>query len=427
MSDLRDFTGKNKKFTGTGSITVPAGTAAQEPANGAGQIRYDSDKGVMTYNNGSEWLKISSVLATLTSVTGSIIVGSASTLTLAGEGFLTANLVVNFTQSSDGINTDVTVTPSSDTAASVAVPSGVYNNVTGGNAVTIKVTNSDGSQSLGQDVTAASPPSGGTITTSGDYRIHTFTSSGTFVVPSGLTLSNRESLIVAGGGGGGSDNAGGGGAGGMIENTSETFSSSGSPYTVTVGAGGSGHTGSSGGDSGPYATSGSNSSFNGVTCIGGGLGGSGGGQSPASGGSGGGGTGESASPIGGSGTSGQGNAGGNHANSGGGGGGGKGGAGQNGNVRGTSLGGNGGAGASSSITGSSVNYAGGGGGSNENSIYTPISIGGSGVGGNSNPSATTGATAGTANRGGGGGGVTHSTPGTGGNGGSGIVVIRYQL
>ncbi len=42
---------------------------------------------------------------------------------------------------------------------------------------------------------------GGTITESGGYRIHTFTSSGDFVVSGGSL--NVEYLIVAGGGGGG--------------------------------------------------------------------------------------------------------------------------------------------------------------------------------------------------------------------------------
>ena len=41
---------------------------------------------------------------------------------------------------------------------------------------------------------------GGTITTNGLYKIHTFTSSGTFNVTTG---GQMDALIVAGGGGGG--------------------------------------------------------------------------------------------------------------------------------------------------------------------------------------------------------------------------------
>ena len=54
---------------------------------------------------------------------------------------------------------------------------------------------------------------GGTVTTDGDYKVHTFTTSGNFVV----TASGQpvEYLVIAGGGGGGSKYyTGGGGAGG---------------------------------------------------------------------------------------------------------------------------------------------------------------------------------------------------------------------
>ena len=99
--------------------------------------------------------------------------------------------------------------------------------------------------------------SGGTVTTSGDYKIHTFTSSGTFTVctaGAGPVLNTAVSYaVVAGGGGGGWCTGGGGGAGGFRE-----AKVSGDPYTasplaagtgitvtaqgypITVGAGGSG-------------------------------------------------------------------------------------------------------------------------------------------------------------------------------------------
>ena len=59
---------------------------------------------------------------------------------------------------------------------------------------------------------------GGTITEINDdgvnYRVHTFTSSGTFEVTSGS--GEVEYLIVAGGGSGGEGHGGGGGAGGSV-------------------------------------------------------------------------------------------------------------------------------------------------------------------------------------------------------------------
>jgi hypothetical protein len=58
---------------------------------------------------------------------------------------------------------------------------------------------------------------GGTITTCGDYKIHTFTSDGTFCVSAGGgPLAVVDYLVVAGGGGGSSGDGGaGGGAGGF--------------------------------------------------------------------------------------------------------------------------------------------------------------------------------------------------------------------
>ena len=75
---------------------------------------------------------------------------------------------------------------------------------------------------------------GGTITTSGNYRIHTFTSTGTFTVNKPM---NVEVLVVAGGGGGGVA-GGGGGAGGLLYNNA--FSVGTGANTVTIGSGGVG-------------------------------------------------------------------------------------------------------------------------------------------------------------------------------------------
>jgi len=65
---------------------------------------------------------------------------------------------------------------------------------------------------------------GGSIATSGDYKIHTFTSSSTFTVTQEYTdptVYPVEVLVVAGGGGGGDGggNGGAGGAGGYLEGT----------------------------------------------------------------------------------------------------------------------------------------------------------------------------------------------------------------
>lgn len=118
--------------------------------------------------------------------------------------------------------------------------------------------------------------SGGTVTYSGNYQIHTFTASGTFSVTAAPSGKFIDFIVVAGGGG--ADLAGSqfaaGGAGGVVEKLSQSISTG--SFSVTIGAGGA------------FSTSGGNSLFKGETAIGGGRGNSSG--VGFSGGSGGGGT-----------------------------------------------------------------------------------------------------------------------------------------
>jgi len=257
-------------------------------------------------------------------------------------------------------------------------------------------------------------PVGGTITTAGGYRIHTFSSTTTATFT--FTVFDTrpvQTLVVAGGGGGGVGTGAGGGAGGLLYSSSTTFSSG--SYTVTVGGGGPG-----GGNVAPYSgTKGTNSSIVGgsvsIIAIGGGPGGRN--PSDSVGGSGGGGS----VANGGSGTAGQGNAGGNYtggANFEAGGGGGAGSAGGNGVTGAPGAGGNG---LSYSISGSPVTYAGGGGGGTNQSptMGGAGGTGGGGAGGSPPVAGTNGL------GGGGGGGNNAGTLYNGAAGGSGVVIIAY--
>ena len=252
-----------------------------------------------------------------------------------------------------------------------------------------------------------------------------------------LSASSVSYLIVGGGGSGGGDLGGGGGAGGVLASTASV--TSGTSYTITVGAGGA-QTGTTRG-SNTVGNSGTSSTAFSLTAVGGGGGGayantSGSISNGQSGGSGGGGSGYDAPATGngGSGTSGQGYAGGmaglpaSSYNAGGGGG--AGGVGAN-SVTGNTGGGAGGVGVSSSISGSAVFYGGGGGGSSYGgSTGTAGGVGGNGGGGNGGFGSTANnGTAGTVNRGGGGGGGAYniSVPQYGYAGGSGIVVVAYPL
>ena len=293
---------------------------------------------------------------------------------------------------------------------------------------------------------------GGTESFAGGYKIHTFTTSGSFVisqVPDGATV---DILVVAAGGGGGCHVPGGGGGGGLIYRPFKTLTTG--TYTITIGAGGNGsvNPGNYGGM--PNASAGGDSTIvlSGTTLYiakGGGFGDSWDQDSRSNdGGSGGGanttmGTAGIATQPSQSGESGQygfGNNGGGasttdpYAGSGGGG------AGSAGVAGSGSIAGDGGAGRGYEISGSFVTYAGGGGGGAWGNVTSygygrdgggdgdcPNSTSGTGVSkrlGSGEPNGANGAT----NRGGGGGGGgrTGGQSSRGGNGGSGIVIIRYR-
>ena len=404
--------GDGSGLTGVGFEGFPVyASDPTSPTPAAGDAYFNSTLLTALYHNGTSFVRFSNLVPTLASISGNIETNTAANLTLTGTGFMSESCDVKFT--SGGTTYTTTVTASSDTAITAAIPSGVQG-LAGGAVVAITVTNADNSTSNPINKTVIAVATGGTITTAGGYKYHTFTSSGTFGVPSGFSPSTVEYLVVAGAGGGGNDGGGGGGAGGMLASTATITVAN---HTITVGGGGGG-----GGSTGAPGSNGSQSVFSSFATSTGGGGAGGNADNGSSGGSGGGaGQWSSTSRTGGSGTSGQGNAGGNTSGDvGGGGGGGKSAVGQNGYGP-AGDGGNGDQWPASSGT----YYAGGGGGG----WWQSGSGGTGGLGGGANAGSSNGSSgqAGTANKGGGGSGGSGGGNRPGGSGGSGIVIIRYAV
>ena len=314
--------------------------------------------------------------------------------------------------------------------------------------------NEDTTSTLGSLFVAAT---GGTVATSGNFKIHAFTGDGNFVVSCAGNSggSNTVSyLVVAGGGGGTGDHGGGGGAGGYRESSGTGSGAYGTnplsngvsdltvtaqTYPISVGGGGSGVATPPGGQAGG---NGSNSVFSTITSAGGGGGGRGPGSTPGANGGSGGGVLHPSAPLAGAGNTPpvsppQGSPGNYQTNAqAAGGGGGAGGpssalSDQNGKVgmysamlHGTPVA------SSYGTTGPQPNtryFSGGGGGGSESSASSGTGGSGGGANGGGNTACTPGSAA-TANTGGGGGGA--SGPGgshSGGNGGTGIVIIRYKF
>lgn len=405
----------NISFANGANLLVPVGNTAQRPAASPGYIRYNTDLNTLESANATAWANVGSGSASSGGgVTWNVAVQNTNFITVKNTGYLVNTATGNVTATLPASPTFGDTINLVDYAGYLSANSLILypnGNKIQGNTSNVFVTSSGASIGL-----MYSDSNRGWVAYNG------FSSAiiGPYTI---------EYLNVAGGGGGGSGyEAGGGGAGGMLSGSA--LVNPGTSYTVTVGSGGSGYPAYSGSWVDSKASSGTNSSIsNIVTSIGGGGGAQCGGGAGASGGSGGAG---GRGAAGGAGTIGQGNPGGQSNNATGpyytgGGGGGAGATGGNGS---SGSSGGGGVGLSSGITGSTVYYAGGGGGgsyanpASSTGIYGPGGNGGGGNGGDPNNAGTPGTT----NRGAGGGagGGTEPQIGRGGgNGGSGVVIIRY--
>jgi len=398
-------------ITQTNSTTITIGTTGQTIALASGA----SSSGFgATYNGAINW----DTTAKTTTVTAASGVGYFINTT---SGSVTVNLpagsagsVVALSDYAGTWNTNnVTLNANgSEKIGGVAAPASL--NTQGQSVTFVYVDSTRGWVNVGDAtyVTGATyvAATGGTITTSGNYKIHTFTGPGTFTVTSTASSPTNnvvDYLVVAGGGG--SSAVSGGGAGGFRASSGTATGSytagpapltapvsaipvSATSYPITIGAGGpsSGSLGSSGGPGTPSTGLGITSTAGGGAGdrgTAGQPGGSGGGAGDFTGSAGGSGNTPPVSPP--QGNNGGPGAGGSSECAGGGGGA---------ATAGTSAGVYG-DGVASSITGSPLNYAYGGFGDNSPSPSAPLGPPTNrGFGGNKN----------------------------GNNSGSGVVVIRYR-
>lgn len=364
----------NATFNTTSAIKLPVGTTGQRPASPVqGQIRYNTTTSNTEIYKGTTWEAVGG--GPFDAAGGNqIIAPDAAGTTPTSATFTSANgSTVVVTSSGHSVYPGQVVR----IATSVTGYSGDWTTVsTTTNTFTFIMT------------TTASPNSGScTYLKAGNYKVHIFTSNGTFVASS--KASGVEVLAVGGGAGGGTGTPGGGGGGGALVYVPYYYINASASITVTIGSGGS-----AGGN-------GTASVFDTIT-AGGGLTGSG-----TTGGASGVGSLAVTSKSGGSGNWSAGGGGGTATN---------GFAGIGGSSS-ANVGGDGGDGSGSSIQGIPATYGGGGGGG-----YTSgATLTDSGTGSNGGTSTNVNASANT----GGGGGGRNTAYGTGGSGGSGIVIVRY--
>ena len=98
MANSRDFTGKNRKFTGTKAITTPKGTTGERVGAESGELRFNTTTNLMEYYDGTQWKAIDAP-PTISSVSPATFVSDGSTIhtiTVTGGNFgagLTAKFI----------------------------------------------------------------------------------------------------------------------------------------------------------------------------------------------------------------------------------------------------------------------------------------------------------------------------------------------
>jgi hypothetical protein len=153
MADLRDFTGKNRKFTGTIGERISTGTTGErdDATFGAGTLRFNTTTALMEYYTGTEWKSIDAP-PTITSfalnggsnVTSANIASDSSIYTIAINGSLfdTTSGTILFEGTGGGDVSPLTTTRNSSSLFTITVNSNSFNATY--EPYDIKITNGSG-------------------------------------------------------------------------------------------------------------------------------------------------------------------------------------------------------------------------------------------------------------------------------------------
>ena len=285
-NSLKPATGTTLTLGASGDTVTLASGASQSGFGRSGSVDWQTTPKTATFTaaNGEGYFINASGAITMNLPAGTA--GAIVAVSDYARNFATHNLTIspNGSEKIGGLNANATLNVNGQAATFVYVDS------TKG---WINVQNSEDTET---GATAFICATGGTITTCGNDKIHTFTGPGTFVVNSaasvcGPTRNVVSYLVLAGGGGSGDAGAGGGGYR-EVKNPITPYTASPkdgyptpgnritvttSSFPITVGAGGSATPQTS---TSSFATNGSNSIFSTITSAGGGYGGNG---SPGSG------------------------------------------------------------------------------------------------------------------------------------------------
>ena len=142
MADLRDYTGKNRRFTGLKGLDIPGGTTAQRDTSfGTGTIRFNTTTNLMEYYEGTDWKAIDAPpLVVNFAVDGG---SDVTSYTIDNEGGGTASIVVKGSLF-DTTGAIVTFVTDNETIVTQSITR------TSSNSLTVTVTKSDFEAANGQ-------------------------------------------------------------------------------------------------------------------------------------------------------------------------------------------------------------------------------------------------------------------------------------
>ena len=162
MSNIRDFTGKNRVMTGTNGTKIQAGSTAQRVDETA-RLRFNNENNLLEYYTGAEWKSIDAppTVQSITPADMALIGGDDGNISFAitGSGFASgATVTFEGTQGASGTITADSVTVNSTTSIT-AVVNDRSTLLEADDPYNVKVTNVSGlSASLGEGLTVNSQP-----------------------------------------------------------------------------------------------------------------------------------------------------------------------------------------------------------------------------------------------------------------------------
>jgi len=91
MANSRDFTGKNRKFTGTKGIITPKGTTGERVGSESGELRFNTTTGLLEFYNGTAWVPVESP-PSISTITTSDSTGTTTILNADGSTLYTITI-----------------------------------------------------------------------------------------------------------------------------------------------------------------------------------------------------------------------------------------------------------------------------------------------------------------------------------------------